>query len=401
MAVAMALGALRALLPKIKAVGNVAKAPVKEEKKPKAPCCWILQGDSAETDARAAQQVGAGRSPGAKSRRERIRRCERIELLYQLGEQVSTRSGGGSQGRLARSIATGETVVIWTRSRRSFADDGEEREWRESMEFLLNLPRARHLTRVLEVRQGESEYHVVTEHAGGASLADGPRRGEPCPLAEVREVLRQLLAGVAALHARNCLHRGLRLESVIVEREAVPTAGPLVNGTSGRAGAVRVRLADFDAVEPLGSHSEGQRPRRAAGSDPYLAPEVYEGHYTRASDVFAVGVIAYALLTGRLPFGEDVLEAAPSSGLAGVPDGAAIQERISQAPVDWSHPSFAAEPLARDLVQRMLSVDRGSRPTARSAGMHMWLAGPGLDDAAPGGEASPQRSPLRLAACTP
>lgn len=45
-------------------------------------------------------------------------------------------------------------------------------------------------------------------------------------------------------------------------------------------------------------NSSGPKGRHVLGTDQYIAPEAYEGKYSPASDIFAVGVIAYKMLTG-------------------------------------------------------------------------------------------------------
>ncbi|HWN68386.1 MAG TPA: serine/threonine-protein kinase, partial [Haliangium sp.] len=135
-----------------------------------------------------------------------------------------------------------------------------------------------------------------------------PASASPRDYARLREVFAQLVAGVEALHAAGKLHRDLKPTNVLVRRETG-----------------RVLLLDFGLVvdlEPMaqaepGAHAEGGREldsdstnRRVyqtmhghlVGTIAYMAPEQARGAaLTEASDWYAVGVMLYQALTGRLP----------------------------------------------------------------------------------------------------
>ena len=141
--------------------------------------------------------------------------------------------------------------------------------------------------RVLAVEEGEGGPAVVLEDAGGASLrrviAGGrlemPRR---CDAAEIARVL-------GAVHARGMVHGGVEPSSVLVGTEA----------GLGAAHRVRHRVR----ASRGGSRARrGGAPGRAA---PYVAPE-QTGRMNRAvdsrADLYALGVVLYEMLTGRVPF---------------------------------------------------------------------------------------------------
>jgi serine/threonine protein kinase len=100
----------------------------------------------------------------------------------------------------------------------------------------------------------------------------------------LREALYQLTAGVTALHSFGRLHRDLKPSNVLVE-------------ASGR-----VVILDFGLVRALGGDSAEQT-ATLAGSPAYMAPEQAAGLATgEAADWYAVGVMLFKALTGRLPF---------------------------------------------------------------------------------------------------
>jgi serine/threonine protein kinase len=135
---------------------------------------------------------------------------------------------------------------------------------------------------------------LVMEDFGGESLdrfIDGPMRAE-----RFLDLAVQLVAGVAELHLRDILHKDLKPQNI------------LVNPATGQ-----VKLADFGlASRSSREQSSAGPPRLIEGSLPYLSPE-QTGRMNRAidsrADLYALGVVFYEMLTGRLPFeAQDPLE---------------------------------------------------------------------------------------------
>ena len=113
----------------------------------------------------------------------------------------------------------------------------------------------------------------------------------------VAGIIDQLLAGLAAIHDAGFAHGDLKSDNVLVERRA--------DGTD------RVTIIDLGLASPLGTPANDNDEERCISGTPYyLAPElVLGGTKTVASDLYAVGVILYELLTGSLPFtGGSMLE---------------------------------------------------------------------------------------------
>jgi len=340
----------------------------------------------------------------------RIDKTNRFSDLYELGEEVLPSCHPGMEVRHARRLLCGTDVVVKVRRKpESFSDDDEEKDWRDSTELMLNLPHNSSIARIYEVFEDKDAYYVVMEKAGGMDLCETLRSGQALPVTEVKEVLRQLLSGLAELHDRGCIHKDLKLENVMLNRspssDAVSTccsersatkdtaigSSPLQSRRVSRERSsgsicgissvgsspispVSVKVIDFDTLEQVTSQPSGPR-KEIQGTDQYLAPEAYSGHYSRSSDVFAVGVIAYSLLTGMFPFSDDIFNCKRGDYVVGSPKMREVREKLCNFKVDWSHPVFTSHPQARDLVQRMLAMDKRSRPTARSALLHTWLSG--------------------------
>ena len=128
--------------------------------------------------------------------------------------------------------------------------------------------------------------YVATEYIDGQSLGqwmvDHPRPG----LQPVRAILDQVARGLQAFHRRGMLHQDLRPENILID----------ANGTA--------RIIDFGAVRVDGVVESLLLQDRILGTIQYAAPEYFLGEAgTRRSDIFSLGVIAYQMLTGLLPYG--------------------------------------------------------------------------------------------------
>jgi len=144
-------------------------------------------------------------------------------------------------------------------------------------------------------RSGRRNYlYVVTEFVEGQSLTqwmlDNPHRD----VETVRSIVEQIAAGLQALHRMEMLHQDLRPDNIIIDK----------TGT--------VKIIDFGAVSIAGvtEAARSLEGGHALGTLQYMAPEYFLGEGgTTASDLFSLGVIAYQLLTGHLPYGAEVARA--------------------------------------------------------------------------------------------
>jgi hypothetical protein len=179
--------------------------------------------------------------------------------------------------------------------------------------------------------------YIVMQHVEGATLADWmaerPRRSER----DVRRIVGQVAAALAAAHARELVHRDVKPTNVLVERD------------SGRP-----YVADFGVSAALSRSRDDTRLTATGmvlGTPAYMSPEQAAGEpLTPQSDVYSLGVLAYELLTGGLPF-----EAESVIGVA------AAHLRDTPPPVAARRPDVSPE-VAR-LVDRCLAKKPAGRPT--------------------------------------
>jgi serine/threonine protein phosphatase PrpC len=136
--------------------------------------------------------------------------------------------------------------------------------------------------------------YTVTEFIEGQTLAqwmvDNPSPG----LEPVRRIVEQIALGLRAFHRLEMLHRDLRPENVLID------------------GTGTVKIIDFGSVQVAGiaETASGEETNPVPGAIQYTAPEDFLGEGgTPASDQFSLGVIAYQMLTGRLPYGAEMARA--------------------------------------------------------------------------------------------
>jgi serine/threonine protein kinase len=127
------------------------------------------------------------------------------------------------------------------------------------------------------------------------------RTGRLAP-AEALRILGDLTAGLTAVHAAGVVHRDFKSDNVF-----------LVRGDDGGERAVVMDFGLARALEPSGQGNKSTG-RLLLGTPAYMAPEQVEGKaITKAVDVYALGVVAFELVTGRVPF---VAETAAAVALA-------------------------------------------------------------------------------------
>ncbi|WP_434383919.1 serine/threonine-protein kinase [Melittangium boletus] len=146
------------------------------------------------------------------------------------------------------------------------------------------------VARVLDVRQAPSGHHcMLMEYVDGTALSHLPL---PLSPAEGVALLLQVLDGLEAAHAQGIIHRDLKPENLVL--------------CTDRDGTRRVKILDFGMAGPLsaGLSDAEVASGMVVGSPAYLAPELWvRSEPDGRADLYALAVLGYRLLTGRLPFG--------------------------------------------------------------------------------------------------
>ena len=132
--------------------------------------------------------------------------------------------------------------------------------------------------------------HVAMEYVEGQTLAqwmtDNPRPG----LEKARAIVEQIARGLQAFHRMETLHQDLRPQNIMIDR------------------AGTVKIIDFGSARVAGVSELAAPLERSGilGTLQYSAPEYFVGDPgTERSDLYALGVITYQMLSGRLPYGAE------------------------------------------------------------------------------------------------
>ena len=134
--------------------------------------------------------------------------------------------------------------------------------------------------------------YVVMEYIDGQTLSqwmiDHPRPD----LETVRGIVEQIARGLRAFHRKEMLHQDLRPENIMID-------------STGTA-----RIIDFGATRIAGVAEAAPDRGEVLGTQLYTAPEYFRGESgSPRSDMFSLGVIAYQMLTGKLPYGTQIARA--------------------------------------------------------------------------------------------
>ena len=148
---------------------------------------------------------------------------------------------------------------------------------------VLNL-KSPHLITIYDVkRNAAGDSFVIMEYVGGPSLRE-LLLAEPAGMSpqKVAFLLRGIVAGLSYLHERGIVHRDMKPANIFYDDGYV-------------------KIGDYGLSKHISvSRHSGQTV--SVGTVHYMAPEIGSGSYTKAIDIYALGVIVYEMLTGRLPF---------------------------------------------------------------------------------------------------
>jgi len=205
-----------------------------------------------------------------------------------------------------------------------------------------------------EVIQEKGSLYIIMEYASGGSLKGILRKtkngGEYTEGAiqenDAKRLFHQVAAAVAYLHHEEILHRDLKLENVLLDKD----------------GYCKILDLGFSTVV-----KEGRRLKERCGTIVYMAPELLEvgtGGYSFPVDIWALGSMLYLMLTGNFPF-------RPTS---------IYDMRKNMKRENLKFPRRVS-PLAKDLVNQLLRYNENDRLNADQVLMHPWLSA--MDEPSP------------------
>ncbi|PKU31817.1 calcium calmodulin-dependent protein kinase type ii subunit alpha isoform x1 [Limosa lapponica baueri] len=191
----------------------------------------------------------------------------------------------------------------------------------------------------------EGHHYLIFDLVTGGELFEDIVAREYYSEADASHCIQQILEAVLHCHQMGVVHRDLKPENLL-----------LASKLKGAA----VKLADFGlAIEVEGDQ---QAWFGFAGTPGYLSPEVLrKDPYGKAVDLWACGVILYILLVGYPPFWDE--------------DQHRLYQQIKAGAYDFPSPEWdTVTPEAKDLINKMLTINPSKRITAAEALKHPWIS---------------------------
>ncbi|MDB4962472.1 MAG: serine/threonine protein kinase [Myxococcales bacterium] len=264
--------------------------------------------------------------------------------------QIESRLGEGAMGAVyrARHVKVGRPFAVKVLHAKLLEDMKVAQRFEREAELA---GRLRHANVIGVVDVGETTEglrYMVMDFAEGFDLADLLCEA-PMPPARIINLTRQLLEGLYHAHEQGLIHRDFKPENVIVEKDNHGVEVP--------------RIVDFGiAILREGGDSPSSQGRLTTnglvlGTPHYMAPEqAVADPIDHRIDLFALGIVVYEMLCGKLPFDGTGAEVARANLLLDPP---LISQRV---------PYLEVDPLLEAFARRMMAKKRDHRPaTAKAA----------------------------------
>lgn len=235
---------------------------------------------------------------------------------------------------------------------------------------MLNLEAHRNIISIEEVLEDEHFFYVVMKRATGGDFFAGllsEFKDGIIPASVLRGLMTDILQALDHLHERGILHRDIKPDNLVWADEG--------------DGARRAVFIDFDHADPAYTDDVKRQPMMF-GTRRYNAPETWQGFCTRQSDLYSVGVIFYLLMTGKMPYGDELFEQACSAREERSPGRHRqmqlmddVYQSLNRTEIDWSCESWRGQPASLNLCQQLLAFSCTDRPcSARAALDHPWFS---------------------------
>jgi serine/threonine protein kinase/tetratricopeptide (TPR) repeat protein len=238
--------------------------------------------------------------------------------------------GRGGMGEVYRAddLKLGQPVALKFLPT-AFASDPAHRE-----RFIAEVRITRQLShpnicRVYDIGEFEGHHFLSMEYIDGEDLASLIKRIGYLPNEKAVDVMRQLIAGLAAAHERGILHRDLKPANIMLD------------------GHGRVRITDFGIAIAAEDMQEGQ----ISGTPAYMAPEQLNGQAaTVRSDIYSLGLVLYEIYCGKKAFtGSTIAE---------------LREEKKRRPVAPSAIRPGVDPNVERLILNCLEYEPNARPSS-------------------------------------
>lgn len=207
---------------------------------------------------------------------------ERYRVIDRIG------SGGMSVVYRAQDLLLGRIVAVKVLHENLTEDEGFLRRFQREAHAAANLYHPNIVT-VHDIGQDNNRHYIVMEFVDGRTLKQLVRlqnqQGRPLSIGQALDLGIQICAGIGYAHRANLVHCDVKSQNILVTRDD------------------RVKVADFGIARAISEATQHTVDNQIWGTPHYFSPEQAAGlGATPASDVYAIGIVLFELLTGRLPF---------------------------------------------------------------------------------------------------
>jgi eukaryotic-like serine/threonine-protein kinase len=227
--------------------------------------------------------------------------------MLQIGDQFDhfqilghMAQGGMSDVYRAFDLLTSKEVVLKIPDKMSIGDPAQYERFQRELEVMETL---RHpaIQNGLGSGRYNSTPYLITELVVGKSMRELTQESVPLPAHDAVQLIRKIADGIAYCHDHGIIHRDLKPENILITNNGQPII--LDFGLALTKKSYRVTYANLSST---------------AGTPDYMAPEQIEGQRgDQRTDLYAVGIMLFELLTGRVPFSGDNNLAVMSQHLRG------------------------------------------------------------------------------------
>jgi serine/threonine protein kinase len=251
--------------------------------------------------------------------------------------------GRGTTGVVYRAVSGAESVALKVLRPELAIDEMYRRRFLREIRIAQEL-RHPHLVEVLDAGVDGETVFLVARYVHGRSLAALLREDGPLPMAQVVRTALGVAAGLDELHRQGIVHRDVKPSNILIDAQ-------------GRAAVTDFGLARHVAETVLTSYG------LVLGTLDYIAPErLGGGEATPASDVYSLGCVVYACLTGRPPFAGRGIDQVMDAHRSEEPEDPTTARRNAPVALGWA-------------VLRALAKDPALRPGTASAYARIVRAG--------------------------
>ncbi len=205
---------------------------------------------------------------------------------YELLEEIA-RGGMGVVYR-ARQVSLNRTVALKMILAGQLAGEEDVRRFHVEAESAANLDHPG-IVPIHEIGEHDGQHYFSMGFVDGVSLAECIME-RPLPPRHAAEIVRKVAQAIAYAHSRGVIHRDLKPGNVMLDQDGEP------------------RVTDFGLAKRIDGGGELTATGQILGTPSYMPPEqvsASHGQLTQAADIYSLGAMLYALVTGRPPFQAD------------------------------------------------------------------------------------------------